>query len=212
MQEPEKQEYRPAVTKKKEPNSRELQRPSDPEERELKFPAEGLETARARLIEMEAERIGPGSFEDNWVLDRDDELQSAGCILRLRTDGQGARITFKGPRRFEGAIKVRREIEINVSEAESARALLEALGYRVESRYQKKREEWRLGGVTIALDHTPIGDFVEFEGERAEVVAKRCGFDEARAEPRSYLALYADHRASRPDSPAEMVFPEDEQR
>ena len=200
------------MTRRKEDNPREAQRPSEPEERELKFPAEGLETVRARLIEMEAERIGPGSFEDNWVLDKDAELQNAGCVLRLRTDGQGARVTFKGPRRFEGAIKVRREIEINVSDRESARALLEALGYRVESRYQKKREEWQLGGVTIALDHTPIGDFVEFEGERAEVVAKRCGFEESRAEPRSYLALYADYRTSHPDSPAEMVFPEDEQR
>jgi predicted adenylyl cyclase CyaB len=182
------------------------------EERELKFPVKGLETVRARLIEMEAERIGPGSFEDNWVFDKNSELGRAGCVLRLRTDGQGARVTFKGPRRFEGAIKVRREIEIHVDSHEAARSLLEALGYSVDSRYQKKREEWALGGVTIALDHTPIGDFVEFEGERAEVVARRCGFEQDRAEPRSYLALYNDHRKTNPGAPAEMVFPEDEQR
>jgi hypothetical protein len=60
--------------------------------------------------------------------------------------------------------------------------------------------------VTIALDHTPIGDFAEFEGDGAETVAKRCGFDPDKAERRSYLRLYQDHLKKHPDSPPEMVF------
>ena len=175
-------------------------------EKELKFRGVELEQLRERLTELEAERRGPGAFEDNWILDRGNELLSSGRILRLRTDGGRARLTFKGPMRLEGNMKVREEREIEVESAEEARALFENLGYVAVRRYQKVREEWQLGGVTIALDHTPIGDFAEFEGERAEVVAKRCGFDPQKAERRSYLRLYEDYLKAHPEAPPEMVF------
>lgn len=175
-------------------------------EREIKFPGVELEKLRERLIELEAERVGPTAFEDNLILDRSDELLSSGRILRLRTDGGRARLTFKGPMRLEGNVKVREEREVEVESAEEARALFENLGYNVVRRYQKMREEWHLGGVTIALDHTPIGDFAEFEGDGAETVAKRCGFDSEKAERRSYLRLYEDYLKNHPDAPPEMVF------
>lgn len=175
-------------------------------EREIKFPRVELDKLRERLIELEAERAGPSAFEDNWILDREQELLSSGRILRLRTDGGRARLTFKGPMRIEGNIKVREEREIEVQSAEEAMALFENLGYTVVRRYQKMREEWQLGGVTIALDHTPIGDFAEFEGDGAETVAKRCGFDSSKAERRSYLRLYEDYLKQHPDAPPEMVF------
>lgn len=181
-------------------------RSKDNFEREIKFPGVELDKLRDRLIELEAERKGPSAFEDNWILDRGNELMKDGKILRLRTDGGKARLTFKGPMRLEGNLKIREEHEIEVESAERARALLENLGFSVVRRYQKMREEWQLGGVTIALDHTPIGDFAEFEGDRAEVVAKRCGFDPEKAERRSYLRLYEDYLKQHPDSPPEMVF------
>jgi predicted adenylyl cyclase CyaB len=175
-------------------------------EREIKFPGAELEKLRERLLDLEAERVGPPAFEDNWILDREGELISSGRILRLRTDGGRARLTFKGPMRLEGNVKVREEREVEISGADEAKALFENLGYQVVRRYQKVREEWHLGGVTIALDHTPIGDFAEFEGDGAETVAKRCGFDPDKAERRSYLRLYEDYLKKHPDSPPEMVF------
>ncbi len=181
----------------------------DPLERELKFAQVDLEKLRERLLELEAERAAPGSLEDNWILDRGGELEAAACILRLREDGRGALVTFKGAARFEGTLKVRRELEVRVDDALQARAIFESLGYRVVRRYQKIREEWRLGSESIALDHTPIGDFVEFEGERAEVIARRCGFDPTKADLRTYLRLYEDYLATHPEAPADMVFPEE---
>lgn len=175
-------------------------------EREVKFPGVELDKLRQRLIELEAERTGPGAFEDNWVLDRDGELVKSGRILRLRTDGARSRLTLKGPMRIEGNVRVREEQEIEIGSADQAQALFENLGYTVVRRYQKVREEWQLGGVTIALDHTPIGDFAEFEGEGAETVAKRCGFDVTKSERRSYLRLYEDYLKRHPDAPPEMVF------
>jgi len=175
-------------------------------EREIKFPGVELDRLRDRLRELEAERVGPTAFEDNWILDRDGELLSSGRILRLRTDSQRSRLTFKGPLRIEGNLKVREEREVEIESADEARALFENLGYGVVRRYQKMREEWQLGGVTIALDHTPIGDFAEFEGDGAETVARRCGLDPEKGERRSYLRLYEEYLKEHPDAPPEMVF------
>jgi adenylate cyclase, class 2 len=183
-------------------------RSKDNLEKEIKFPGVELDRLRDRLIDLEAERVGPSQFEDNWILDRGDELLSTGRILRLRTDGNRARLTLKGPMRLEGNLKVREEHEVAIESADAARSLLEGLGFAVVRRYQKMREEWQLGGVTIALDHTPIGDFAEFEGEAAERVARRFGFDPERAERRSYLRLYADHLKEHPEAPPDMVFPD----
>jgi adenylate cyclase class 2 len=175
-------------------------------EREIKFREVEHDRLRDRLLDLEAERTGPGALEDNWVFDRDGELQDERCVLRLRRDPKGAKLTFKGPPRFEERTKVRAEHETGIDDPDATRALLEALGYRVVKRYQKMRETWQLGGVTIALDHTPIGDFAEFEGEGAERVARRCELDPANAERRSYLRLYADFQVDHPDAPPDMVF------
>jgi predicted adenylyl cyclase CyaB len=177
-------------------------------EREVKFAGVELDRLRQRLSELEAERMSPPTFEDNWVLDREGELEASGCILRLRDDGHGAALTFKGPARFEGRVKVRVEHETRVDNSEECRALFEALSYQAVRRYQKVREEWLLGGVTIALDHTPIGDFAEFEGDGAETVARRCGFDLEASERRTYLRLYEDYRDKHPEVPSDMIFQE----
>jgi adenylate cyclase, class 2 len=175
-------------------------------ERELKFAAVEPDRLRERLRELEAERVHPGALEDNWVLDSGGKLQRSNCLLRLRKDSHGAFLTFKGPATFEGKTKLRAEHETGVSDAEATRKLFESLGFAVVKRYQKVRESWQLGGVTISLDHTPIGEFAEFEGEGAERVARRCELDPEEAERRSYLRLYADHLAAHPEAPPDMVF------
>jgi len=179
------------------------------DERELKFPVDDLTVLRGRLLELEAERLSKSQFEDNWIFDRGDELRSLGCLLRLRleADGNGALLTFKGPPRYDGAVKVRQEDETRVEDAEAMRALLEQLGYRAVTRYQKRRETWRLGGIIVVLDHTPMGDFVEFEGDNATKLSERCGFTPEDAERRTYLDLYSDYRREHPEAPEEMLLP-----
>ena len=177
------------------------------EERELKFAlAEPLDELRRRLTGAGAHLERSAARECNWVFDRRDELFGSSRLLRLRTDGSGCRLTFKGPPRFEEGVKVRDEIEVGIGHAERMRDLLVRIGYRVVRRYEKVREEWRLGSTVVALDHTPIGDFVEFEGAEAAAAATRCGFDPAHAERRSYLRLYEDWRREHPDLPPDMLF------
>jgi adenylate cyclase class 2 len=177
------------------------------EERELKFA--GIEPAqlRERLLELQAERLAPPAFEDNWIFDRGaGDLAKEGAVLRLRVDGHGAQLTLKGPASWEATTKVRSELETRLESAEVMKEILERLGFRVHRRYQKMREEWRLGAVVICLDHTPIGDFAEFEGQGADKLAKRCGLSPESAEPRTYLELYEEHLRAHPEEPPDMVF------
>lgn len=175
-------------------------------ERELKFACSDLNELRDRLEAAEAERISAAALEDNLIFDRDGELVAANCLLRLRFDTHGARLTYKGPPTYEGGVKIREEIETSISKPEELRAILENLGYRKVQRYQKYREEWRLGGVIVCLDRTPIGHFVEFEGDAAGKLAERFGLDPQQAERRSYISIYQDYRKTEPTAPEEMVF------
>jgi adenylate cyclase class 2 len=178
-------------------------------ERELKFAQVEHDRLRDRLIELEAERVWTSALEENWVFDQSGVLEKKGCVLRLRRDPRGAWLTYKGPAAYEGRTKVRVEHETEVSEPDQTRDLLQSLGYQVTRRYEKRRELWRVGGVTVALDRTPIGDFAEFEGDAAEALAKRFGFDLERAERRNYLRLYQDYLRDHPDAPPDMTFPEE---
>lgn len=177
-------------------------------ERELKFAAVDHNELRSRLENLEAELQGGSALEENWIFDRDGALARSGSILRLRRDRHGARVTFKGPPSFDGSVKVRVEHETSVGDHGALRRILEALGYTCERSYQKYREEWRLGSVSICLDHTPIGDFAEIEGEGCETVSRRLGLDAGQMERRNYLRLYEDHLKENPQAPPDMVFQE----
>ncbi|MEM9290457.1 MAG: class IV adenylate cyclase [Acidobacteriota bacterium] len=178
-------------------------------ERELKFSVDGIEGIRERLVELEAERKSPGAPEDNWIFDRNEELTADGRLLRLRKDGGGAVLTYKGAPTFENGVKIREELETRLGNLDHMRDILLRLGYEPTRRYQKVREEWLLGGVIIALDHTPVGDFVEFEGIGAETVARRCGLAVEDAESRNYLKIYDDMLKENPALPPDMVFQDD---
>ena len=177
------------------------------EEREIKIAVDGLEAVRQRLTELGADCFAEASRERNSIFDRDGEIYPKGKALRLRVDGRGVLLTFKGRARYEDGVKVRQEIETRVEDAEGMRGVLEALGYRRTTGYEKVREEWRLDSAVIALDHTPIGDFVEVEAADPAAVAERLGLDLRKAKTASYLRLYAEHRALNPDAPEEMSFP-----
>ena len=85
--------------------------------------------------------------------------------MRLRRAAGRAILTYKGPARFAGGVKMREERETAVSDPDEMEAILAALGFERRFRYEKRREEWTLEGCAVALDETPIGNFVEVEGD-----------------------------------------------
>ena len=97
--------------------------------------------------------------------------------LRLRTIGKRSWLTHKGAPRKARSFKVREEHESEIRNPAEFRKILKALGLRPVFRYQKRRTHLRIGRLRICLDETTIGNFIELEGKRAEIVrfAKQLG-------------------------------------
>lgn len=180
-------------------------------ETELKIPVADLDRLRAALEEAGALRQRSRHRERNLVFDDGEgTLRRHGVLLRLRTVGGRHLLTLKGPARFRGPIKERREVELEVEDSQAMAAVLSELGYEPVARYEKDREDWLLEGVVVSLDHTPMGEFVELEGERTTLadVAAALGLDPAGAVASSYLGLWQEHRRRHPELglPEDMVF------
>jgi adenylate cyclase class 2 len=190
-------------------SSRDARDTPEHEEIELKLPCEDLETVREKLRESGAQPRAALHFESNDLFDNPEgRLSGTGCTLRLRRAGDQTLLTFKGPARFRGGIKVREEREVRVSDAAETEAILRALGLEPRFHYEKRREEWALLGCVVALDQTPIGDFVEIEGDPPSIrrAVAALGLDFASAIPYSYAKLYALKRQKDPSLPENMVF------
>src|SRR5207245_7795384 len=92
-------------------------------------------------------------------------LRAARSVGRLRRVPGGGVRTHKGPRLLEGGLKSREERETTVADADALQDILERLGLRPVFRYQKYRETYKWRGQEIVVDETPIGTFLEIEGD-----------------------------------------------
>jgi len=181
-------------------------------EAEIKIPVANFDAIREALAEARAIAVHPRAREVNLLLDTDDgRLQNAGTVLRLRRYGLRHILTFKGPAVYRGPVKERPEHEIEIEDTESMLVILDHLGLRVVTRYEKDREMWLVDEVSVVLDHTPMGDFVEVEGprERLQAMARSLALDPSTAARGSYLSLWREHRSRHPEMnlPIDMVFP-----
>lgn len=134
-------------------------------------------------------------------------LLAAGTTLRVRNDGDRAYLTFKGPV-TPGAVKAREEIETEAASAAALLAICDALGYLPAFHYEKYREEFTLPGVVIAVDDTPIGTFVEIEGDEPAIhaLAARLGFSTTEYVTASYRSLFLASTLAE-DGARDMTFP-----
>lgn len=183
--------------------------PTGGTEIEIKLPAPDLDAVRGRLRESGARLVAPRHFESNDLYDDSEgSIAKRGCTLRLRRTPQGSVLTFKGPAQFSAGVKSREERETGVADPDELDRILSGLGYRPRFRYEKHREEWSLERCVVALDETPIGRFVEIEGDPTAIreVIPRLGLDAADAIPYSYAKLYARRRREDPSLPPDMLL------
>jgi adenylate cyclase class 2 len=183
--------------------------PGRREEIEIKLPAADLAPVRNRLGELGARRRTERHDESNDLYDDPErKLSGSGRTVRLRRAAGKSVLTYKGASRFEEGTRVREEREVEVSDAAEAEGILAGLGLKKSFRYEKRREEWDAEGCVVALDETPIGDFVEIEGDPSAIrkLVSALALDAAAAIPYSYAELYLRLRKEDPSLPPDMVF------
>ena len=162
---------------------------------ELKLYCPNLGEVQQRLQSMGAQPLEPRVLERNLRYeDAGNSLGARGVILRLRQDKR-ARLTLKMPGDSapgSDAILRRFEAEIEVSDFDTAALILEKLGYQVQLLYEKYRSTWALGGTEVALDELPCGNFVEIEGEAAQIehAVRALALEGAPRLPLGYAAIF----------------------
>lgn len=158
-----------------------------------------LSELRAALSTLGFRQAQARTFEENYLLDfRDDRLRNEGCALRLRRYGSERLLTYKGPKKDDPTLKIRQEIETRVEDLGGVLQILRALGLDISFEYSKFREKWagRLDrrAVEICLDETPVGCFVEIEGDREAIegIAREFGWQTESFITKNYVDLYRE--------------------
>ena len=163
---------------------------------EVKIKVPHLQEIKQKILNSGFRLVAPRIFEHNILFDsKDQKLKKNKSLLRLRKVGSNLLVTFKRPplqTRDSSAYKIREEIEIEVSDYENTKTIFTALGFEVFFIYEKYRETYDNGSVKLMMDHTPLGDFLEIEGEAEEIdnIAAQLGFTKANYITDNYLTLF----------------------
>ena len=184
---------------------------------EMKFSVADPRALEQRLGSLGAKWHDPIDQVDRYFNHPCRDFARTDEALRLRHDGDGVVITWKGPR-IDAATKTRREIELPLAmrlpkggDAAAPAAstiaewteLLEAIGFRpvatVAKRRRPARVHWQRVEVDVALDSVAgVGEYLELELQASEAEvpqARACLESLARelgcgnSERRSYLEL-----------------------
>jgi len=164
-------------------------------EREIKLAFTRPEDARGAVAMVRPSLVAARRLQHDVVLDTVDRaLLNARSALRVRADGTRTFLTFKGPQQAS-TVKVREELETEAGEADVLLGILERLGFGVAFRYEKYREEYTKDDAVIAVDETPIGTFVEIEGDERtiESIVAAMGLGPAHYILDSYRTLFVRH-------------------
>ena len=160
-------------------------------EREIKLRFGSVEEARNAVLATGATPLLGRRLQEDSLLDTEDEsLRRRRCVLRVRVENGKSRITFKGP------------VQPSVMK------LREELGLHVWFRYEKYREEFSHEDVTVTVDETPVGVFVEIEGSDTGIttMADCLGRTTDDYVLDSYRGLFLKHRDAFGLTGTDMVF------
>ena len=162
------------------------------QEIEVKFLISNLPALLEKIGNLGAIELRPRELEVNLRFDTHDrKLSDRAQVLRLRRDDQ-AILTFKSPGEIVDGVISRTELEVVVSDFQSTRAILEALGFQVFMTYEKYRQNFQLNELVASVDEMPYGNFIELEGsspEHVRATAALLGLDWDQRINLSYTAL-----------------------
>jgi adenylate cyclase class 2 len=177
-------------------------------EREVKLRFDSPEQAREAILAAGATPLRCRRLQEDCLLDTEDEmLRRRRCVLRIRTESGKSLMTYKGPVQ-PSRMKVRPEHETVIGDGEVMLRVFEELGLHVWFRYEKYREEYSAEDVTIAIDETPIGTFVEVEGGEHGILTMTGALGRTPEDfvLDSYRGLFIKHRETFGFPGNDMVF------
>jgi adenylate cyclase class 2 len=186
-------------------------------ETEIKIAVADRRALLRRLKDLGFVPLHRRAFEDNVLFDTSDRsLRRVRSVLRLRRYGRDWRVTYKGTPEADPEYKSRLEVETGVDDPTAVEAVFRAVGLVPVFRYQKYRTQFALAkdrererpSIEVALDETPIGDFIEIEGSRRGIdrVARDLGYRRQDYSTASYGSLYLEDCIRRNVPATNMVF------
>jgi len=151
------------------------------QELEAKFRVDDFRAVRRSLKTARARYLGTALELDVFFDTPGRDLYRGGSGLRLRRvrvlrgvrggRNSGWVLTVKGPKRRNSRLKVRREVETDVTDGEAISEILRVAGLVKTVTVQKRRSTFELDRCKIELDELPrIGRFVEIEGPNPRAV------------------------------------------
>jgi|Deesub1362B_J571_1020462.scaffolds.fasta_scaffold00756_18 adenylate cyclase class 2 len=167
-----------------------------PLEKEIKIEINNIKEIYKKIENLGAKLIKNRYFEDNFLLDfPNNELYKKGSALRIRITPQKNFLTFKGKKLNSSSFKVRTEWETEIKDYSSLLKILENIGLKIKFRYQKFRTIYSKEKLKINVDETPIGNFLELEGEEEEIrkFANYLGFSDKDFIKKDYIELFKQH-------------------
>jgi adenylate cyclase class 2 len=179
-------------------------------EREVKLRFGSVEEARDAVTSAGAAPLRCRRLQEDALLDdKAETLRKRCCALRVRVESGRSLVTFKGPVQVS-PMKLREEIETVIGDGETMLRCFEQLGYGVWFRYQKYREEYALSDVIVAIDETPVGVFVEVEGDEHGIIeaTRALGRTPDDFVLDSYRSLFMEHRRAHGLPATDMLFDE----
>jgi len=182
-------------------------------EREIKLRFSTAGEARSAVLAVGATSSHARRLQDDSLYDTADQmLRQKGCVVRIRTERwidepETTTLTVKGPLQ-PGEMKVREEHETRIDKADALKMAFEILGLQPWFRYQKWREEFSVDGLIIAIDETPVGTYVELEGNAEAIYAATSALGRSPADfiVDSYYRLFMDRRAEFGLTGPHMIF------
>jgi predicted adenylyl cyclase CyaB len=159
---------------------------------EVKIRIKDIRSLREKILLLGARLDRERYSEENTLFDYPSQtLYKKRQALRLRRMNNKIFFAFKGVPQKSRKFKIREEFETEVKNEKQLRKILSALKLMPVFSYQKYREVYRKKRLKICLDETAVGNFIELEGERNEIVrfAKALGFSKKEFIKLDYVQL-----------------------
>ena len=132
---------------------------------EVEVKARAPEDMAERIVAMGAALLVVENHHDLYFNSPLTDFKASDEALRIRIKGEGARLTYKGPK-LDQTTKSRLELTVKIDDPMQMEQILSTLGFVLSAQVRKRRSKYSYEGVILALDDVEgLGSFVEVEAE-----------------------------------------------